>query len=1306
MKNRLLLLTSFVLCLLMGASPTMQAQKLKLIPADKGSVLQMLPSVVGQQQRHNRAIQRLQLINEGNWAYYEDFEECLTSADGTYPLPEGWVSVATPGYDDDVWHAGGVVDYFSYSLLEGADGGTGMGMLLGSSKHNQDAWAITPMFTLEAGKEYRIKFYVWFYGYEDREAMTAWLGKSQDVESMTTLISGDLETAYSWTRVEYTIVPEQTEQYCIGFHGQSVQYAEAVLIDYITVSSGPIFYGDESIAFPATTTLDPPQTSDYYVYNAGIGSLEVTLDAAQTSPEITVEGLPLSVVADDWDQHFTVKLDVQTPGEYSGQLVLNTNDPEQPTVVIPVTESVAQSYETGRWFDDFTKGQPEGWSISKAYFTKNDGIDGSMSLWGMSSTGMQFTTHFTDLGSNPTLSFYYHPQLVNSQGARYATSADIVKLNVEISDDSGVTWDSIYAVNPESNPYVEVDGFTRVDVDLSAYANKVCKVRVSVPSYYDFNTATYEYKYLNYTFDNIELGTKVANDLSVRYLCGDRNYRVGEPATINAVVRNSGLQDVTSYTVRLVKTDGTVLATTQAAALVPEQIETVALTWTPDQAEVAKVRAQVVLDGDEDNTYDYSDEMIVEVAPTTADELFIGDSTFSTVSAEPLCLYYNEIATQTIYLANEINCTDGNIYGLQYYTRSPNEYITGPVQIWIGETDKADFSDSQFVPTMQLQQVYNGSVYLPADQRGYVSIPLSKPYQYQGGNLVVYVYRTANHFLNNHYFYSCADNSQRTITCNSANADKISPDDPQSSSISKSLWGYYPTVSFVFDMPTSGKLWGIVMDEQGNGIEGATVTIQGTQLSVVTDANGQYAFSNVAYGDHTLAVTSYGFTDNQVTVTVDADDVRQDIVMSPIPSYTVSGIITDKQDGTTVSGALVRLIGYDSFIGTTDANGKYEIAGVYGGDGYSYDVIVSAPYYKNLTSTTIQVNADLTANYQLDEQNFPVRNAKVNNSGKVANISWQKPLPEYRYDSGIPNGTQFSLSTMNEQSSLVIGATYRHATTLRDIEWYLTDFDDPHSEVNIVIFGLDEQGEPDYDVVYKKTVSNNDNQWNIYELPEPIEMPQGFCISLSSDYYLSIAQTDFTDQYPQATRGYYYNSRYDYDNTTSTGSRTYPWHDCWTYATGNLMLRAVGEGYGTLDSEFAIDPIDDSERAINAARGLIHEVEPVSYTIYRYLDGESQDDWVLVADGVTDMSYTDATFKSLPAGDYHYVVIANYLNGSSDPRLTETVWASSVIEHLEDANALTDGNVYTIDGRLVSTNGIEGLDAGIYICNGQKIAIK
>ncbi|WP_192507932.1 TonB-dependent receptor [Pseudoalteromonas aurantia] len=66
---------------------------------------------------------------------------------------------------------------------------------------------------------------------------------------------------------------------------------------------------------------------------------------------------------------------------------------------------------------------------------------------------------------------------------------------------------------------------------------------------------------------------------------------------------------------------------------------------------------------------------------------------------------------------------------------------------------------------------------------------------------------------------------------------------------------------------SSGKLVGTVKDLQGN-LSGASISIQNTSFTAVTDYRGRFELPKLASGDYTLVVNYFGYENSQVNVTV------------------------------------------------------------------------------------------------------------------------------------------------------------------------------------------------------------------------------------------------------------------------------------------------------------------------------------------------------------------------------------------------------------------------------------------------------
>jgi hypothetical protein len=98
-------------------------------------------------------------------------------------------------------------------------------------------------------------------------------------------------------------------------------------------------------------------------------------------------------------------------------------------------------------------------------------------------------------------------------------------------------------------------------------------------------------------------------------------------------------------------------------------------------------------------------------------------------------------------------------------------------------------------------------------------------------------------------------------------------------------------------------------------------------------------------GTYDLLVSSPGYepaTVNGVVVTAGSDATIEDVVLTPLPRYTVTGIVTDAATAAAIPGATVTLVGTTLAPATTGPTGGYTITDVWEG---TYTFRVEAPGY-------------------------------------------------------------------------------------------------------------------------------------------------------------------------------------------------------------------------------------------------------------------------------------------------------------------------------------------------------------------------
>ena len=156
-------------------------------------------------------------------------------------------------------------------------------------------------------------------------------------------------------------------------------------------------------------------------------------------------------------------------------------------------------------------------------------------------------------------------------------------------------------------------------------------------------------------------------------------------------------------------------------------------------------------------------------------DIEIGDGSSTTYSI-PVNTYYNHSYVQELYLASEIGAT-GDINSISFHYIYSTAQTKSPVTIYLGTTSQNTLSS--WVPVSNMQQVFSGSVSLSNSGDGWVTIPFTTPFNYDGmQNLVVAV-------LNNTGSYTTSSNN--TFSCHSApgmciryQVDGATPIDPSS----------------------------------------------------------------------------------------------------------------------------------------------------------------------------------------------------------------------------------------------------------------------------------------------------------------------------------------------------------------------------------------------------------------------------------------------------------------------------------------------------------------------------------------------
>lgn len=1169
---------------------------------------------------------------------YEDFESVLDGEDG---LPDGWVATATPGMEDDTWHAGTLgrdgtplngVSGYKYAYILGNRNG---------SAH--DSWLFSPGLEMKAGTKYVVEFFALMppvTGDEILEKLQVYVcsgNSAADVVTELDVIENDNDY---WRYYGYEFTPETDGTYNIGFHSISPANSNSTVIDDLKISSGPLplFNGDDEIDLGTTDTRLKLLNGTYRISNRGMAPLEVSLLSA--SEGVEVEGLPLTIAADDYE-NIKIKAVTVEASDYEGSVTLKTNDPTRPTMTIKLTGTVKQARLTGYNYEDFEAGGPEGWDLSfgsgnvalygghnssRAFYTTTVYYDDPRNE---ELNGVGFTTHYVDMGDNPEVSFWYQMAKVDFSGnvTGPAETGD-VSVKVLMTADDGKTYDTIYSIEPDGeHSHQPTLDWTRVFIRVPQYAGKICRLRVvfNQPSGASF------FNQVRCMADDVEIGTIVANDLRATALTGPALLNTGKEYEFEAYVENLGSELMSNYKVQLLDADGNILDTADGVEIEPSGKSSVKLHWTPTQSGKICLNALIVSDSDPIQENNQSYAHYVQVLPEGNSAVRIEHGDALAAMAMPINFYAVESATQSIYLANEIGTTAGEINSLVYTSYLDADFYGEPFQVYVAETDLSEFSTPDFIDPASFTKVFDGSLYMKSGTRDVV-IPFDAPFEYKGGNIVVMCQKLGKEFVMGKYFiiHKCPD-SPRTIQSSSYKAGTIAADG-YADAITSDV---YPRIRFNMVKPDAGIISGNVTGPNG-AIEGAIVKIKGTQRFEITDYEGYFYFDEVAVGQCALEVSCHGYytlTDTEFSLEKDQEK-HLDLSLTSLPRYSLQGTVTSAESGKPIKNVQISLSGYDDFTTFTDSNGHYTISDIAGDTGLEYNIIAANGFFME-SRTDIDVDNDKTLDFTLEEKRLRAHNAKATPTDQGTILAWEQPMPEFRHDSGIPVDYMGWTHGNNE---CIIGTAFHKKAEIKEISWYVTDKFGAHSNFNVFIFGLDEEGKPNpKDILYvARNVEYKDNAWSTHIISNPVKA-DGFMIAVSCDGFIGMGFCEPTDEYPFA-KGQNYYAGDSYNMTIS---------DMSTYLNVNPMIRAYGEDldYTKADSDLQESTGDE------ASDRPEHE-----YKVFRGNDGAAQSEWVLL--GTTQsLSFIDKYSDSKP---YFYAIVTSYASGDSDAVISNSISSLSV----------------------------------------------
>jgi len=879
--------------------------------------------------------------------------------------------------------------------------------------------------------------------------------------------------------------------------------------------------------------------------------------------------------------------------------------------------------------------------------------------------------------------------------------------------------------------------FEDFNIKLSTTGNAVADFTVNVASYLQIANAWTEYTVdlTSYVGTSVYLGIQVVSlneltfridgfdwvlgdDLAALSITGSNSPTVGTANDYVVTVKNNGGNAQSTYSVKFYVNDAEV-ATLPGTQIAAGATAPFTFSWTPTAVQTYTLYGKVEMTGDANAANNQTPNLSVVVQPSGTVAVTVGDPNSTTSSnSYPANFYWKNSLTQCLYMANEINA-GGAITAVKYYATLLGDIPANtPLKVWMANTTATAFEGTGgWLPMDQFTLVFDGTVDLSATGAYELTLPLSTPFVYGGGNMVIMVNRpmdTAYYGSGNVWKNTATANyPNRTIyfKSDSTVADPTAPP-------AGTLAGNVPNTTFILNTAGFATLNGVV-SANGTPVEGARVAIDGTTRFGLTNAQGQYEIAYVNPGTVNLTTTKHGYIDQATTgVVLTADQTTtQNISITQLPTVSVTGQINASDTGAGLAEATVKLEGYENYEVMTNATGAFSFTGVYASQ--TYTIKSTKPGYQAYNGEVVVGTTNVVVPaITLNELANPPSGVVATATPTQVDLTWNAP--------GDGVDVWFTHSLMEEYSDAIgTGVAAEFIVAHRYSQAQLQTFGVSGATLTKVKF-MPNVAEAAYTIkVYTGGSANNAGtlvheqvvpsvtvqEWNEVELTSSVTIPTtgelwiGYNVNTPSGYPAGCDAGPHLEGY---------------------GNMMY-WQGAWTtlYTVSsdlpyNWMIKGLATGATGpttfANTEFApVAPRVDTKSTKDSntiwskasSNGLIYhaknnyqEATPVitvpttraltGYNVWRtpLATMNQENTWTQLATGVTVTNYSDPTWAQVTTGQFKYVVKAVYTGGVvSNPAFSNTVF-KNMTTNVTINLATADGQ--SPAGAVVTLTNIDG----------------
>lgn len=506
-----------------------------------------------------------------------------------------------------------------------------------------------------------------------------------------------------------------------------------------------------------------------------------------------------------------------------------------------------------------------------------------------------------------------------------------------------------------------------------------------LPYEHHFAFRTNENDHGSIFIDDVTIEDYLLNDLQAVSLSNPVTGVPGVLSTFTLLIKNWGRYTETSYTVKIMRTDGVQIASAPGLPIPPLGSREIPVVWYTTGHGELSFFAKVVMDDDLNPSNDSTLVGQMFIMTSDGQEVDIGQAQYQ--DGLPFSFTQYTSLSETIFLASEMGTSTGKLEAIFLKPHTYEDIPPMHIKIWLGLTEQNTIVDG-WISTGDLTPVFDGMIeYLPGTP--WLQIPLDTPYLYKSNSNLV--------MLTQHPWEPIAMGMPHTFWVSEGNStlfsesydNFINPDDPGIISVR----AYRPLTKFIKDPGFIGSIYGTVSYPGGQPVVGATISIPRQNVQTTTNLNGSYNFSHIPMGEVVIDCNLAGYFQVQDTLLLNEGEIlAHNFNLQTIPLVAISGTVLTNDTELALPNTMVQLTGYQTYSMFTDNNGYFEFPGINGGMDYTYSLSHTSNNYGPSTGTIhIPLSGGDLGNLFIGQATTPPTNvmADLNPDAMSVYISWE-----------------------------------------------------------------------------------------------------------------------------------------------------------------------------------------------------------------------------------------------------------------------------------------------------------------------------